>query len=220
MLTRTERRRAQRFPVSASARLLIGGVREGTGALLNVSEFGAAVASDLTARDGDAVVLYTEGFGRLTGRVVRSFSGGFAFEFTLTEIQTGSIRARIAALVAGKRYLRLSEKRKYTRKTYNLEAVARTDEEGDFPCTLLDISRSGCLIRAETRPGIGTEIQIGALRGTVVRHDPDSFAVQFAHLQANPAGETTRSRSLMPPSKEPEPGRRQTPARQAVPPPR
>lgn len=176
---RQERRRAQRFSNSTSVRLLVGGAREGAGALLDVSELGAAIVTQIGVDVGDEVVFYTEGFGRLAGRVVRVFSGGFAMEFALTEIQRGSIRERIAALVTGKPYLRLSEKRGYARKAYNLEATARTSEEGEFSCILHDISKTGCLIRADTVPNIGADISIGSLRGKVIRREENSFAVQF-----------------------------------------
>ncbi len=180
MIAPRERRAAPRYAVSVSTRLIVGAGREGSGSMHNVSEKGAMLRTDVPARVGDAVTFYTDGFDRLEGRVVRIVSGGFAVEFNLSAIQNVSIGERIAAMMMNGHCLHLTEKREYSaRKTVNLDGSARVDGEDGFPCTLVNISNSGCLIRAQRLPPLGAEILIGERRGRVMRLGKNTFAVRF-----------------------------------------
>lgn len=175
-----ERRGAKRFALSVDVKFLLRGVEEGSGLLLDISEIGLAMLSDVSASEGDSIVVYPLGLGRIEGEVVRLFEGGVGIAFALRDSQKESICERIEAALEGKPYMRLVEKRSDLRIRYNIETSAWLDDNNaPISCTIVDMSRSGCLLRAQEAPEIGVEVLIGALRGMVTRHVRDGFAVEF-----------------------------------------
>ena len=175
-----ERRSARRVPLSVDVKFLLRGQKEGSGKLLDISEKGLALLADLHAADGDPIVVYPLGLGRIEGKVVRSFDGGAAISFAVSESQRKTIRERIEAALEGKPYMRIVEQRSELRIRYNIETTAWADGEANpFACTIKDMSRSGCLLQSQEIPGVGVKVTIGALRGKVVRRLKDGFAVEF-----------------------------------------
>ncbi len=73
-------------------------------------------------------------------------------------------------------------------------------------CRVIDVSLSGASISSPLRPQIGTAVVLGRMRGHVVRHHGQGWAIQFAALQdpaasPNPSAsrrETARSRAFGP----------------------
>lgn len=182
-----ERRGASRVALSVDVKFLLRGQKEGSGKLLDISEKGLALLADMHAAEGDPIVVYPLGLGRIEGKVVRSFKGGAGVGFMLTESQRKTIRERIEAALQGKPYMRLVEQRSELRIRYNIETTAwAEDEHKPFACTIKDMSRSGCLLASQEIPELGTRVRIGALRGKVVRREKDGFAVEFTRRR-NPA---------------------------------
>lgn len=182
-----ERRGAKRFALSVDVKFLLRGTEEGAGRLLDISEKGLALFSDINAVEGDPIVVYPLGLGRIEGEVVRCFEGGLGVSFTLSDAQKETILERIAAALEGKSYMRLVEKRSDLRIRYNIETTAQLDNiEPPIICTIVDMSRSGCLLHAAKKPGLGEEVIIGALRGRVSRHVDDGFAIEFTGSATNP----------------------------------
>lgn len=176
----TDRRKAKRFSLSIDVKFLLRGDAEGVGRLLDISEGGLALFADTNAEEGDDIVLYPEGIGRLTGKVVRVFERGLGITFTLSKSQRETIRERILAAMNGEPYLRLSESRSHIRIRYNIETTAFVEgEEKPITCTIVDMSRSGCLLQGDRIPPLGSNVTVGALYGRVVRYSDEGFAVQF-----------------------------------------
>lgn len=48
---------------------------------------------------------------------------------------------------------------------------------------MIDVSLSGASVATRVRPPLHTVVVLGRLRGTVVRHHDQGFAIQFAELQ-------------------------------------
>ncbi|MBB5519553.1 PilZ domain-containing protein [Amphiplicatus metriothermophilus] len=177
-----ERRAAPRFALTADVRYLLRGELEGRGRLLDISEKGLALLADMDAENGDDIVIYADNIGRLTGKVARCFHEGVAVLFTLSPAQRDTIGARIRAALRGAPYLRLVENRSSIRIRYNLETRAQVvGEDALIDCTIVDMSRTGCLIRSSVKPRIGAKVRVGALKGVVCRHSNDGFAVEFAY---------------------------------------
>ncbi len=182
-----ERRSAPRFSLKIDCRFLLRGELESKGTLLDISTNGLAVITDSPAREGDHIVIYPDGVGRLTGQVARVFEAGFAVAFSLSESEKSMIGERIASVIAGVPYLRLSENRTSFRITYNIETSARLENAGEFfPCTIIDMSRAGCLLKSDVKPEIGERIVVGALRGLVRRHSDHGFAIEFLKMSRAP----------------------------------
>lgn len=191
-----DKRGAKRFALSVDVKFLLRGNVEGEGALLDISETGLALLADTIAYEGDEIVAYPEGLGRLAGRVVRVFDGGVGVALTLSRLQRESIRERIATVLDGAPYMRLSENRSHIRIRYNIETTARVEGEPNFfACTIVDMSKSGCLLRSDLKPEIGAIVSVGALSGEVIRLDDDMFAVRFqrAVRGAGPGGGESRA---------------------------
>ena len=51
------------------------------------------------------------------------------------------------------------------------------------PRRVIDVSLSGASVVAKIKPAVETEVILGRMRGRVVRHHDQGFAVQFAELQ-------------------------------------
>lgn len=175
-----ERRASPRFSLKIDCRFLLRGRIEGKGSLLDISTSGLALVVDCDAQVGDEIIIYPEGVGRLEGKVMRVFENGIGIAFQLTAAQQESIGARIASVIEGVPYLRLSESRSAFRITYNIETSARIEHTPEtFNCTIVDISKTGCLLKSDARPDVGSRVIVGALRGVVRRHSPHGFALEF-----------------------------------------
>ena len=53
----------------------------------------------------------------------------------------------------------------------------------EYSCRVLDMSFSGAALSTEARPPIGSPVNLGKIRSTVVRHFEEGVAVEFAILQ-------------------------------------
>lgn len=177
-----ERREAKRQKFSVDLKFLLRGEVEGAGALLDISASGLAFFTEIDAAVGDEIIVYPVGLGRLPGRVARKFGGGVAVKLTLSDAQRQSVEERVEAALSGAPYLKLTERRRDLRIKYNLDTVARTEGGETFHCTIVDMSRGGCQLRADEQPEIGTEITVGTLKGVVIRHVKNGFSVKFKKL--------------------------------------
>ena len=52
-----------------------------------------------------------------------------------------------------------------------------------YDCRVIDVSLSGASVATQVKPPLETVVILGRLRGTVVRHHDQGFAIQFAELQ-------------------------------------
>ncbi len=180
MGTHDERRGAKRHALSIDVKFLLRNAEERAGKLLDISEMGLALLTEMDAAEGDPIVVYPLGMGRIEGIVARRFDGGIGVSFVMSDSHRNTIRERIEAALDGKSYMRLVEKRSDLRIRYNIETTARLkDDKAPIICTIVDMSRSGCLLRAAEIPDLEEEVIIGALRGKVSRHVDGGFAVEF-----------------------------------------
>lgn len=176
----TDRRVSPRFALKIDCRFLLRGRVEGKGALLDISTSGLALITEHNAQLGDSIILYPDGVGRLEGRIVRIFENGFGVAFKLSAAQQETMGERIASVIEGVPYMRLSENRSSFRVTYNIETYARVEcSKKNFSCTIIDISQTGCLLKSDAKPEIGSRVIVGALRGVVRRHSAHGFALEF-----------------------------------------
>lgn len=187
--TENERRRAKRHQYSTQAKFLLRGEYESVGTLLDVSEGGLALLTEANVEEGDDIVIYPEGLGRLAGKVVRLFHGGVGVAFSHSDAQRETVRKKIIQALKGAPYMRLSEQRSGVRIRYSLDTVVSIDgSRNAVACTIVDMSPSGCLLKCDAKPPIGVKVRVGMLEGRVSRYDDQGFAVEFQGHGSGPAG--------------------------------
>lgn len=132
---------------------------------------------------GETVVAYIDHVGRIEGKVLRIFPGGFAMSITATPYRRDKLAAQIT-WVANKHELNLPEDRRHERVTPTKKLAQIKLEDGrTYDVRIIDLSMSGAAIELDVRPAIGTLIWLGNMRGRVVRHFDDGVALEFAILQ-------------------------------------
>jgi hypothetical protein len=83
-LNKSDNRRFQRIPLDLPARIVINGIDEVDGQLVNISPGDLAVKVNARVVKGDAAVVYVSGLDVIEGRIVRTFPDGFALSFLLS----------------------------------------------------------------------------------------------------------------------------------------
>ena len=65
----------------------------------------------------------------------------------------------------------------------NPVTVLKLPDGRQYQCRIIDLSLSGAAVEIEAKPELGTQVSLGTMRGTVVRHFEDGVAIEFATLQ-------------------------------------
>jgi len=180
-----DKRRYRRIEIRLGARFLTEDHREGAGHVINMSAGGVYIASDLSVRLREEVVVYVDAIGRMEGRVVRVTEEGFAVHFAATTLK----RERIAEKLTwewNRDQLHLGEERKYERVATHQPTQFFTSDGRELPCTVLDMSMSGLSIEVAARPPLGEIVTIGSMRGRVVRHHDRGIGIEFLTQYAAP----------------------------------
>lgn len=183
MADQSNKRAHMRRKLSLLIRFITQSDLETSGRVRDISEGGLYMESHSSAGIGDDVILYPEGLGRLSGKIVRKGDDGVAVEFILSDVQREYLSRRIASAEAGVPYLKLMEKRQHVRVDLKVDSRASAPSIGkEFDCTIVDLSLTGALIRSTVKPPLGVEVRIGAIRGLVRRHWEDGFAIKFVQV--------------------------------------
>lgn len=171
-----ERRRFRRMPVIVAGRMLDGAGREQDCRTADISPGDVRLASPSLPAVDDKVVLYLEGFGRLSGRVARRC--GEDEVAIIFDISTHK-REKMAETLTwslNKDPLGLEEapKEKSARARVETELGEIIDGE------VLDFSLTGVTIRTpKTAPRIGEWVRVGGVYGRVARRIEGGFAIDF-----------------------------------------
>jgi len=176
-----DRRRYRRVPVSFHGRFMSEDKREYPCEVLNMSPGGMALRAPISPRVGERIVAYLDNLGRLEGTVARIFEGGFAVELKASAQK----RERIANLLTWLTNRDLGgEERQHERFEPRVAAQKLIMPNSDvYDCRVIDVSLSGASVATQVKPPLETVVILGRLRGTVVRHHDQGFAIQFAELQ-------------------------------------
>ncbi len=122
--------------------------------------------------------------GRIEGKVLRIFHGGFAMAINATAQKRDKLSAKLTWL-ANRHELNLPEDRRHERVTPSKKAAEIKLEDGrTYTAKIIDLSLSGAAVELDVRPAIGTLIWVGNMRGRVVRHFDEGIALEFAILQS------------------------------------
>jgi len=180
---RGDRRRFQRVKVNLLGRFMLEDRREYPCQTLDISPGSAAFVAPVSGRVGERIVVYIDHIGRIEGDIVRTFESGFAITINAPARKRDKLAAKLTWL-ANRHELNLPEDRRHDRIVpENPIATITIPDEREFRCRIIDLSLSGAALSSEFKPPIGSPLNIGTLRATVVRHFEEGFAVEFAVLQ-------------------------------------
>ncbi len=136
---------------------------------------GVTLLTNIPVSQGTVLIAYLDDIGRVDGTVDGKVDGGFHVNFNLTGARRERMEKRIEWLQdanpAQRRHDRFKPK----------EAVSQVSlaDGREYKCEVLDISISGAAIKCHVLPSIGTYVNLGRMRGRVVRYTADGFAIEF-----------------------------------------
>jgi len=179
-----ERRRHSRVPVRLPGQFMRESRQEFTCTTMNVSPGGIAFASDERVQIGERIIAYLTHIGRVEGRVVREFQGGFAISMKLPAMKREKLADQLTWL-ANRQELGMAEDRRHERirsRSPRTTLILPTGRE--VMASIIDISRSGVAVSltATIAPPVGTPVTVGATKGRVVRLFANGVAVEFLRV--------------------------------------
>ena len=178
-----DRRRFQRANVPLLGRFMRQNREEYPCQVVNVSAGGLAVKAMVTLEPHEHLVLYIDTLGRIEGKVVRTFEGGFGLQLTASGYKREKIANQLTWLV-NKNKLSSIDDRQHDRFTPRNSKAKLTLEDGTvLDCAIVDISLGGAAVIVEPVPDIGQLVLLGLTRGQVVRHSGNAVSIQFAEIQ-------------------------------------
>lgn len=183
--SRTDGRRHRRVGAPLAGRCMFEDRREVACRVIDISVGGVALAAPAFGCLRERVVAYVDQIGRLEGRIVRHFVGGFALAYSVSESRRDKLADQLT-WIANRAVLGLPEDRRHDRRVpSNPWSMLVFDDGSELRCRILDVSPSGAAVRADVRPPIGTPVILGRMRGCVVRHAVDAVGIEFAAVQTH-----------------------------------
>lgn len=182
MFEKSDQRRYRRMALEMPARIIVNGIDEYAGALVNISPGDLAVKANTTVVVGDAAVVYVSGLDVFEGRIVRVLPDGFALSFCLSRVRRAMLTERLMLKLNKKVAGGLEDRRGAPRHRQSGERlICRLPDGGSMFVRALDHSVDGVAVESQRRPPVGTEIHVGRMRGVVTRHTPRGFVVVYEH---------------------------------------
>lgn len=182
-----EARSFQRVAVNLSGRLMLPNHEEYDCTALNMSPGDVFFSCHARPRAGERIIAYVDHLGRIEGTVYKVLEEGFIVIVNATDRKREKLAAQLT-WIANKHELGLPEDRQHDRLTpRNSRTELALDDGRHYPCRIIDLSLSGAAIDIEVRPMVGTPVQLGNMRGRVVRHFQEGVAIEFSRVQSKEA---------------------------------
>jgi hypothetical protein len=179
-----ERRRFYRAPLVVGGRMLDAGGVEYDCRTADISPGDVRIASAAgQPRVGERVVLYLDGFGRVSGRVARTCGEGevaIIFDFSVHK------REKLAEqlTVAINKDIGVESPAATTGKADVNAAQVELENGESYGCEILDFSLAGITVKTlKPPPLLGSWVRIGGIYGRVARLIEGGFAVDFEPRQ-------------------------------------
>lgn len=185
--SRAERRNFQRVRVKVHGRYMLEDRSEHACQVIDMSPGNVALRCDRVGAPGERVIAYLDHIGRIEGIVTRRLDDGFAMTIIASERKRDKLAAQLTWL-ANKHELDLPEDRRHERITpRNPITMLKLPDGRQYQCRIIDLSLSGAAVDIEVRPALGTPIQLGNMKGRVVRHFQEGVAIEFSSVQSKEA---------------------------------
>jgi hypothetical protein len=179
-----ERRRHARVRVRLPGLFMRENRTEHSCQTIDISPGGAALASEERVDLGERIVAYLDPIGRIEGRVVREFLGGFAVSMKLPALKREKLADQLTWL-ATRHELGLPEDRRHERIRARKPRTTLILPNGrEVMASIIDVSRSGAGLALATpvAPPVGTPVTVGSTKARVVRMFANGLAVEFARV--------------------------------------
>ncbi|MDX3926983.1 MAG: PilZ domain-containing protein [Shinella sp.] len=182
-----DQRSFQRVSVNLPGRLMLSSHDEYECTVIDMSPGDVFFACPARPNIGERIIAYVDHIGRVEGTVERATDQGFVVIVTATERKREKLAAQLT-WIANRHELGLPEDRRHSRLTpRNPRTELALDDGRRYPCRIIDLSLSGAAIDIEVRPALGTAVQLGNMRGRVVRHFQEGVAIEFSSVQPKEA---------------------------------
>ncbi len=175
-----ERRRFRRTPIVVSGRMLGAGGQEHDCRTADMSPGDVRIITPIPPRIGQQVVLYLEGFGRVSGKVARKCDEGeVAVIFDFSAHKREKLAEQLTLAINRDLGIEEPAHRVITREA--ARSIRIEHEAGDaYEGEVVDFSLTGVTIHTRrAAPPIGAWVRIGGVYGRVARMIEGGFAVDF-----------------------------------------
>ena len=179
-----ERRRHARVNVRLPGQFMRENRQEFSCMTMNISPGGVAFAAEEPVKLGERIIAYLTQIGRLEGRVVRDFPGGFAIAMKLPALKRERLADQLTWL-ANRQDLGMPEDRRHERVRPTRARTTLILPTGrEVIATIVDVSQSGVALTlaSPVAPPVGTPVTVGATKGRVVRMFPNGLAIEFQRI--------------------------------------
>lgn len=175
-------RRYRRVVLSSPVRLIVNGIDEFQGTLVNISPGDLALKTNAEVVVGDAAVAYIKDIDVIEGCVARVFPDGFALSFRLSKSRRAMLTEKLMMRVNQGVSDDLADRRSSPRHRIGPQRIAcRLDDGGSLFVKIIDRSVDGVAVESQRKPPVGASIHVGRLAGVVIRHTPRGFVVVYDH---------------------------------------
>lgn len=179
-MNKADNRRFQRIPLELPARVIVNGIDEFDGQLVNISPGDLAVKVNAKVVKGDAAVVYVSGLDVIEGRIVRTFPDGFALSFLLSRRRRTLLTEQLMLRANGSLAAGLGDRRTAPRHPgAEQRMVCRLPDGGSLYVRVLDLSVDGVSVEAPRKPAVGSAIHVGRQKAIVIRHTPRGFVALY-----------------------------------------
>lgn len=144
----------------------------------DISPGGLSVRSDYSPGDSKHVVLMIDALGRLEGDIVRVVAGGFAVSLHSSARKRDKLGDALTWQL-NKDRLGLHDERAAKRSKHKNRVYVQTADGLKFLAQSIDMSPTGMAIETTEALKIDERVRVGSLKGVVVRHLANGFALRF-----------------------------------------
>jgi hypothetical protein len=131
---------------------------------------------------GERVIVHSDPFGKVEGRIVRPLKHGFTMSIAAGEGERERIATRLDWLRKHQNSA-VADSRRFGRFVPRQSIATLTMPGGIImSCLVIDISASGAAVSADYVPNLGMPLTLGPIQGKVVRRFSEGFAIEFNHL--------------------------------------
>jgi PilZ domain len=176
-----ERRRHNRSQMSLNVRFLLHDGSEHSGVVTNISVGGMAITSSAKPAAGSIIIAYVQDLGRLEGLVSRAEGDGFAVRLTLSALRRDKLEEKLGAGLSAEPDQGIDGRRHEREAVAGMTRVQRADGR-EISCRVIDLSLGGVSVATAEWPPLGEQVMVGKMRGRVVRHHSQGFAIEFTEI--------------------------------------
>jgi hypothetical protein len=192
-MNKAEQRRFKRIALDLPARIIVNGIDEYDGRLVNISPGDLAVTVNAPVVKGDAAVIYVSGLDVIEGRIARTFPDGFALSFLLSRRRRTLLTEQLMLRANGTLAAGLADRRSAPRHPgAEQRLVCRLPDGGSLFVRTLDMSVDGISVESPRKPAVGSAIHVGRQKAIVIRHTARGFVALYERAAQAPGAADLR----------------------------